>query len=290
MGADGAQQGQRPRKGNTSVRKPALANRLLRCMGCIAIVLSGDPAVFDRWLWLRRHLRRGPVRTLDAGCGSGAFTIYAAKVGNEAVGLSFDESQVRKARHRSEILGIRNVRFVVGDLRELDQLGPQLGHFDQVICFETIEHIRDDKKLIQDLAGLLKPGGRLLLTTPFEGRRPWWRESTSEHEDGGHVTWGYRHETVRELFEENGVRMVVAEYVCGCISRLLVNLGRMLSRPHYRFGWAVAFPLRLLQLIDRPLTRMLGHPFSCIAVVGVRDGDAVMQPQAAAGEVREAGA
>ncbi|MGH7934815.1 MAG: hypothetical protein ACREQN_16860, partial [Candidatus Binataceae bacterium] len=65
-------------------------NALVRLLGWRATVLHGDPMTLDRWRWLKRHLRAGRLRTLDAGCGSGAFTMYAAKIGNEAVGITFD--------------------------------------------------------------------------------------------------------------------------------------------------------------------------------------------------------
>src|SRR5688572_13677990 len=114
-------------------------------------VLQGDITIFDRWLWVRRKLQRGPVRTLDAGTGSGAFAMYAARLGNETVGISFDARNNEAARRRASILGIAGVRFVQGDLRELDRITPALGSFDQVICQETIEHIGDDAKLLRDL-------------------------------------------------------------------------------------------------------------------------------------------
>ena len=82
--------------------------------------LFGDACVYDRWDWLRRRLLPGPVRTLDAGCGSGAFTLGAAKLGNQAVGLSFDKNNNAKATHRAKLLGLSNVTFMTLDLRQLD--------------------------------------------------------------------------------------------------------------------------------------------------------------------------
>ncbi|MBK9720318.1 MAG: methyltransferase domain-containing protein [Saprospiraceae bacterium] len=38
--------------------------------------------------------------------------------------------------------------------------------FDIVICFQLIEHIQDDKTLLSEIHRVLKPGGKLLLTTP----------------------------------------------------------------------------------------------------------------------------
>ncbi|MBS0031884.1 class I SAM-dependent methyltransferase [Chitinophaga sp. 22321] len=38
--------------------------------------------------------------------------------------------------------------------------------FDTVICFQVIEHIRNDSALLHEIRRVLKPGGRLFLTTP----------------------------------------------------------------------------------------------------------------------------
>ena len=38
--------------------------------------------------------------------------------------------------------------------------------FDFVICFQVIEHIQDDDALIKEINRVLKPGGKLLLSTP----------------------------------------------------------------------------------------------------------------------------
>ncbi|HEX7242282.1 MAG TPA: methyltransferase domain-containing protein [Longimicrobiaceae bacterium] len=247
-----------------------MSNGLLKVLGWNATILHGDPAVFDRWQWLRGHLTPGPVRTFDAGCGSGAFTMYAAKIGNQAVGMSFDRANQEKAEERARILGLDNVRFVTGDLRELDRHAPGLGTFDQVICLETIEHILDDRKLVADLASLLKPGGRLLLTTPYKHYRPLLGDRLSEVEDGGHVRWGYTHEELERLFAEQGLETTAKEYVSGWVPQKIMNLMRRVGRVNAMAGWALTFPLRVFQPLDAPVTRMTGYPHLSVGVVAVK--------------------
>jgi len=243
---------------------------LVKLFGWKATVFHGDPAGFDRWRWLVRHLQPGPLRTLDAGCGSGAFTLYAAKIGNEALGLSFDQRNTEVARTRANILGVFNARFLQVDLRDLSQVSEDLGLFDQIICFETIEHIMDDHRLMADLSSLLKPGGRLLLTTPYKHYRHLFGDKLSVSEDGGHVRWGYTHEEIRRLFDQYGLEVQVEGYISGFVSQQITNLQRILSRLQGKLAWAFTFPLRVFQWVDRPLTRVLGYPHLSIGVVGVK--------------------
>ena len=51
---------------------------------------------------------------------------------------------------------------IVGDLRDWRKLGLEESSFDVIVAFEVIEHV----DLYQEMFDLLKPGGRLLVTTP----------------------------------------------------------------------------------------------------------------------------
>lgn len=242
---------------------------LVRLIGWRATILHGDVSVVDRWKWLRRHLRPGPLRTLDAGCGSGAFTLYAAKLGNEALGIAFEAPAIAKAQRRARLLGLDGAaRFRVADLRRLDEFGAELGTFDQVLLLECIEHIRDDAKLVRDLAARLRPGGAFLLTAPYKHHRPLFGEAVSEVEDGGHVRFGYTHEEVAALLAAAGLEVVAAEFVSGLVSQKLAGMRFALERLDSRLAWAATLPLRVLHPLDAPLTRLTGYPYLSVGVVG----------------------
>lgn len=196
--------------------------------------------------------------------------MYAARIGNESVGISLDQTKNQKAKAYASLLRMPNVQFITADLRNLDKLGNGLGRFDQIICFETIEHIRNDKKLMTDLSLLLKPGGRLLLTTPFRNYKRLLGDKLSEHEDGGHVRWGYTHAEMRELFEKCALNVAAEEYISGFVSQQLTNFIRLLSAANPRIAWIVTLPLRILQILDSPLTRLIRYPYLSIGIVGVK--------------------
>jgi SAM-dependent methyltransferase len=249
-----------------------MRNTLVRLLGWRGLLLYDDAIMFDRWLWLRRHLGRGPVRTLDAGSGSGAFTLYASVAGNEAVGISFDDRKNQTARARSKILNQARVQFITCDLRRLSELAPSLGSFDQIMCLETIEHVRDDAKLMRDLAAVLRPGGQLLLTTPFSGHPGLLGDRVSVSEDGGHIRRGYTHEELRELMNDAGLDITWQGYIGAITSQALTNVQRWISRGNWFLAWMVILPLRTVRALE-PLVKRIHHgPLLSVAVVATKRG------------------
>ena len=236
-------------------------------------MIHGDPCVLDRWRWVRRHVRRGPARTFDAGCGNGAFSIYAALAGNEVVAASFSERELADARRRAELVGARGIEFRVIDLRELERHRAELGRFDQIICLETIEHVLDDAGLVQTLAAMLAPGGRLLLSTPFDGHRPLYTEERepSAVEDGSHVRYGYSREQLAQIARDAGLDVTAQDFISGFVSQKLTDLLRRLTgRLGVAPAWALVLPLRALAVLDAPLSRLLRYPYLSVALCGVK--------------------
>jgi SAM-dependent methyltransferase len=250
-----------------------MPDTLLRAFGWSPLLIHGDPCVLDRWLWLRRHLRKGAARTFDAGCGNGGFSIYAARAGNQVVAASFSAREQEDARRRADVVGVGGIDFRMLDLRELEEHRGSLGSFDQIICFETIEHVRDDEGLVRSLAAMLEPGGQLLLTAPFDAHHPLYSEERhpSAEEDGSHVRYGYSSERLRQLAEGAGLRVGDEGFVSGIVSQGLTNLMRRLSELLGRpAAWAILLPLRPLVALDEPLSRLLGYPHLSVALCGVK--------------------
>jgi SAM-dependent methyltransferase len=242
-----------------------MKNALIKTLGWPITLRFGDPLVMDRWRWLEPRLVNGPIRTFDAGCGNGCFSFAAAANGNEVIAGSYGSETLKKARRRAEIFGMKNIRFIDIDLTELASRAKEIGQFDQIICTECIEHIQDDEKLVRDLASILKPGGRLLLTTPGASHRSLRYEERLLTEVGGHVRWGYTEDRLRELFASAGLSVEEVSYTSGWISQQLTNLMRVENE---RLAWALTFPLRALQAIDRTTNRFIGYPWFGIGVVG----------------------
>ena len=112
--------------------------------------------------FLRDHVRGGD-RALDNGCGDGRFTGLLAEAGAEPTGVDVAEAALRRARAAHP--GIRFVRTPLEGPLPFDD-----GAFDLVWASEVIEHVPDTARWLSEIRRVLRPGGRLLLTTPNHPR------------------------------------------------------------------------------------------------------------------------
>ena len=77
-------------------------------------------------------------RILDAGCGTGALAVEAARRGAEVVAIDLSPTLVALARDRlPESLGTGSVEFRSGDM-----LDEALGSFDHVVAMDSLIHYR----------------------------------------------------------------------------------------------------------------------------------------------------
>ncbi len=86
--------------------------------------------------WLPEDLRG--ARLLDAGCGTGALSIDAARRGADVVAVDISPTLIGIARSRLPVdLSPRAIRFIAGDM-----LDPTLGKFDFVVAMDSLIHYR----------------------------------------------------------------------------------------------------------------------------------------------------
>jgi SAM-dependent methyltransferase len=247
-------------------------NTLVKLVGFPATLIHGDPLVLDRWLWLKARLprTRNDERLLDVGCGTGAFSIGAALRGYRALGLSWDERNQSVAEKRAMLCTASSAHFEILDVRGLDRRTDLLSNFDVVICFETIEHVMEDFKLMRSMAACLKPGGRLLLTTPYMLYNAISAGDTgpfSPVESGWHVRRGYSKAMLEELCCYAGLEVEGISYCSGYFSQKVTAVMRRLSAINAVLAWALTFPLRALPpLLDPIITSLLKWPHYSICL------------------------
>jgi magnesium-protoporphyrin O-methyltransferase len=114
--------------------------------------------------WLPQDLHG--ARLLDAGCGTGALSIEAAKRGAKVVAIDVAPTLIRLAQERTPAdLGNGQIDFRSGDM-----LDPALGDFDFVVAMDSLIHYRasDCVDAIANLSA--RTGGSILFT--FAPRTP----------------------------------------------------------------------------------------------------------------------
>ena len=110
------------------------------------------------------------LRVVDVGCGMGDRTVVAARCGASlAVGIDSDPEKLRWARRLLRHTGTVGTRFVQGSA---DALPLRDGSFDLVLLLDVVEHLEDPLRALEELARILRPGGRVLVTFP-PYRSPW---------------------------------------------------------------------------------------------------------------------
>ena len=102
-----------------------------------------------------------PGDALDLGCGDGRLTVELQARGIVAAAVS----EVALERARRRLPDATFVGVTPDEPLPFDDLS-----FDLVLCAETIEHVRDVQLLLSEARRVLRPGGRLALTTPAHGR------------------------------------------------------------------------------------------------------------------------
>lgn len=104
-------------------------------------------------------------RILDVGAGQGVLAPSIARSGASYVGVDASPRLVTLARKRHGADG----RFFVGDARRLDAVPDLVPHsFDAAVFLLSLQDMDPMEPVLQSVAGMLKPGGRLviLLTHP----------------------------------------------------------------------------------------------------------------------------
>jgi len=117
----------------------------------------------DRWRVIEDLLtssripaQNGQPRILDVGCGWGWISARLSKYG-DVTGIDPSAKGVALAAEK-----FPKVQFVCGQFPETSIEGC----FDVVICTEVIEHVKDQRKFVHGLAEVVRPGGKLIITTP----------------------------------------------------------------------------------------------------------------------------
>lgn len=116
----------------------------------------------NRWIYETIEPYLGN-RILDAGCGCGTITNFFLDRQSVVV-IDNDEFHLEELKRRYSSK-FHNFKLFHVDLIYLNELKFN-NKFDTIVCLNTLEHIKDDDKVLDNFNSVLEVGGRLILSIP----------------------------------------------------------------------------------------------------------------------------
>jgi len=104
-----------------------------------------------------------PGRMLDLGCSCGYFLDMALERGYDAYGVEFSEAAIAAAQPATR------QRIRRGNVNDPESANGHPSEYDVVTAFDIIEHVEDPVAFLDEIAGMLVPGGGVVISTPDTG-------------------------------------------------------------------------------------------------------------------------
>lgn len=113
---------------------------------------------------------------LDAGCGTGNFSLKLARKGVRVEGVDLSVPMIDYAKEKAQASAYADqLHFQVGDLYELPFADET---FDAVLSMAAFEFIHEDERALEEFFRVVKPGGYVLVGT-ITGNSDWGKEYIS---------------------------------------------------------------------------------------------------------------
>jgi ubiquinone/menaquinone biosynthesis C-methylase UbiE len=139
---------------------------------------------------------------------------------------------------------MRNVECASKVVTSITAMSFDTASFDCILCSEVLEHIPNDAKAVSELRRVLKPGGALIVTVPFQKR--FWAE---DDEFVGHVR-RYDPGELEQKLQTGGFHSIHTYKLSGTIERWLT---RRSLRTYQKGGATTKLPVSLLRKINTVL-------------------------------------
>ncbi len=122
-------------------------------------------------------MNEAPLKSLEVGPGEGLFLPLLAGLFDEVDALDNSNQMLELSRTHCHQKQVSNVRFVAGDTgtSALSQ-----AEYDVVVTNMVLHHNSSPRELFQDIHGLLKPGGSLVVSELMAHQQDWVRDACGD--------------------------------------------------------------------------------------------------------------
>ncbi|MEO5332918.1 MAG: class I SAM-dependent methyltransferase [Magnetococcus sp. YQC-5] len=152
------------------------------------------------------------AKILDGGCGMGEWTLYYTQQGFDVIGLDTSQKTLDRLTEKFPTVPFRH-----GDIRKTDFAD---NHFDAILSWGVFEHFEPGlSPCLQEAYRILKPGGLLCFTVPYQNLRHTLRVLSSKsrsrltiqvelpHKDYLFYSWRFTQHELKEECWFNGFKM-----------------------------------------------------------------------------------
>ncbi len=157
---------------------------------------------FKRYQFAKDLIDKGNVCG-DFACGTGYGSVIISDKASKVIGVDLDKIVIETIKFRYS--SIANVSFINENLLNLTYNNL----FDTIISFETVEHFKetDIERLFALFSKALKPGGKLIFSTPFMQER-----SEVAEKLGFHLTFFINEEKINKWLADSGFALEMIKY------------------------------------------------------------------------------
>jgi len=231
------------------------------------------------------HLSYEPAGTLlDVGCGNGSFMQSMRTLGWNVTGVEIDPRAAAIALGAG--LDVRQ-----GDVRTVDL---PAGHFSAIVMRHVFEHVSEPLATLRRCLSLLRPGGKLVITTP--------NPDGLGHRIFRHAWRGLEPPRHLQLSRLSSMRLYLVRAGFTCVSTRstlhwadgIVRQSVLLRVPALRRHLAgkalaacIGAAVGQLEVLLRPVLQLCGEELLATAVKGRDGASGDLAPRAAASEVTQ---
>lgn len=136
---------------------------------------TGEPINLAKRLNIIKKMVGRDATILDCGCGAGEYIPGLLEVSKHVFGIEYNQNKVNKFKTSHPELN----NVIQGDIESMPY---ESDKFDFVILNEVLEHVPNDRRGLEEIRRVLKPGGKLIIFSPnrlypFETHGVHWKNS-----------------------------------------------------------------------------------------------------------------